>query len=181
MVVVRALRVDFFKGDRRFYRSLLHRSDGLQVEFQGGAYNKLGRGQEVPHDLAHLIVEEELGLRGGVWGVLAAGGMFAHARVVAGRRAPHAVRKGRQLIDEAGDEIMQAEILTRLVCDVAAGELPPDPPTLRRQIGERWWADSVTREALGRAEERLRAKAVAWSDLAPGDALTVDWRLPAGR
>lgn len=171
--------MEFFKGERRFYRSLLHRPDGLQVEFQGGAFNKVGGAdRELPHDLAHLVVEQELGLRNGVWGVLEAGGMFGHARVVAGRRGPHAGRMGRRVIDEAGDEIMQAEILTRLVCDVAAGELPADLPALRRGVGDRWWSDTVTRAALDRSRDRLRGGAAAWSRLAPGEALVAEWQLP---
>lgn len=174
---MRPALVEFFRGERRFYRSLLHRSDGLQVEFQGGAYNTVGGpAPEVPHDLAHLIVEEELGLRRGVWGVLAAGGMFRHARVVAGRRAPHARRRGRAVVEEAGEEIMQAEILTRLVCDVAAGERAPDPHALRREVGERWWSDAVTPAALDRARTRLRAAAAAWAALGPGEPLQVAWR-----
>lgn len=173
------MKVEFFRGERRFYRSRLHRPDGLQVEFQGGSYNTVGGPvPQVPHDLAHLIVESELGLRRGVWGVLAAGGMFRHARVVAGRRAPHATRTGRAVIDAAGDEIMQAEILTRLVCDVVAGERAPDLPALRREIGERWWVDGVTRPALDRARERLRTAAAAWAALGPGEPLEVVWQLP---
>ncbi|MDW5596942.1 hypothetical protein VSS74_21520, partial [Conexibacter stalactiti] len=119
-----AMRVEFVKEKGRRYRSRLHRADGVVVEFEGGAWNKVGRRPgELPHDLAHLIVEDELGLREGVWGVLAAGGMFRHATVVAGRRAPKATRHGRDVIDEAGDRIMQAEILTRVVCDACAGAL----------------------------------------------------------
>jgi len=179
--VVAVVRVEFFKGEGRFYRSLLHRPDGVQVEFQGGAYNKVGGGRELPHDLAHLIVEEELGLRGGVWGVLAAGGLFGHAKVVVGRRPPHEARRSRAVIDAAGDEIMRAEMLTRLVCDVAAGELAPDPQRLRRQVGDRWWVEAVTRQALDRAGERLRAGAAGWGKLAPGESLAASWRLPFGR
>lgn len=170
------LRVQFFRGERRFYRSLLHRADGRVVEFQGGAYNKVGGpDRQLPHDLAHLIVEDELGLDKGVWGVLAAGGLFAHARVVEGRQAPHPRRRSRAVIDEAGDEIMQAEILTRLVCDVAAGLQPPDLPLLRKTVGERWWSDAVTRAALTRSRERLRAGAAAWARLAPGEPLEASW------
>jgi hypothetical protein len=178
---VRPARVEFLRGERRFYRSLLHRSDGLQVEFQGGAYNAVGGpAPQVPHDLAHLIVEEELSLRRGVWGVLAAGGIFRHARVVTGRRAPHATRRGRALVEEAGEEIMQAEMLTRLVCEVAAGERAPDLPALRREVGERWWSDAVTPAALDRARTRLRAAGVAWAALAPGEPLQAAWHLPRG-
>lgn len=178
---MRALRVEFLRGERRFYRSLLHRGDGVLVEFQGGAYNRVGgAAPAVPHDLAHLIVEAELGLTRGVWGVLAAGGMFGHARVVAGRRAPHATRRGRAVIDEAGDDVMQAEMLTRLVCDVAAGASVPDPAVLRRQVGERWWSDAVTRPALDRARERLRAAGTTWARLGPGEPLETAWPLALG-
>nr|WP_221243005.1 hypothetical protein [Conexibacter arvalis] len=158
---------------------MIHRPDGLVVAFEGGAYNKVGGpAREVPHDLAHLIVEEELGLRAGVWGVLAAGGMFAHATVVSGRRAPHAARRGREAIDRAGDRIMQAEILTRAVCDVALAGRPADPRTIRREIGERWWSDDVTAAAIDRARERLHDAASRWAALAPAATLREAWRLP---
>ena len=81
-------RIDFIKGEGTRYRSVLHRPDGVVVELDGGSYNKVP--QPVPHDLAHLIVEDELGLTQGVWGVLVAGGLFRHTKVIAGRQAPHA-------------------------------------------------------------------------------------------
>lgn len=170
------LRVDFVKGEGRRYRSLLHRADGVTVAFDGGAFNAVGGpAGEVPHDLAHLIVENELELRDGVWGVLAAGGMFRHATAVAGRQAPHAARRGRALVDAAGDRIMRAEILTRAVCDVSAGTAPPGPDRIRRAVGERWWSDTVTAAAIERACRRLRAGGVDWAELAPGAALTDAW------
>ncbi len=75
----------FFRGETRRYRSRLQRPAG-----------------ELPHDLAHLVVEDELGLRSGVWGVIVAGGMSGHAVVVAGRRKPQATRRGREIIARAG-------------------------------------------------------------------------------
>lgn len=78
--------IEFIKGEGTRYRSLLHRPDGVVVEFDGGAYNKVP--DRVPHGIAHLIVEDELRLTCGVWGVLVAGGLFpqAHAVQGAGRR-----------------------------------------------------------------------------------------------
>lgn len=176
---VGALVVEFEKGAGRRYRSLLHRADGVVVAFDGGAFNKVGGSAgELPHDLAHLVVEEELGLRAGVWGVLAAGGLFSHATVVSGRQKPHAARRGRAVVDAAGDEVMQAEILTRAVCDAAAGTGPAEPQAIRRAIGERWWSDTVTRPALDRAAARLRTAGAEWSTLPPGGRLTTAWRLP---
>jgi hypothetical protein len=172
------LRVEFEKGEGRRYRSLLSRADGVQVSFDGGAYNKVGgRPGELPHDLAHLIVEDELGLSRGVWGVLAAGGLFRHATVVAGRQPPHAAKRGQAVVDAAGDELMGAEILTRAVCDGCAGVLPLDPAAVERAVGERWWTDTVTRAALDRSRERLRAAATAWAGLRPGEALVEAWKI----
>ena len=54
------VEIEFFKPERRRYRSV-------------------------------FVVEDGLGLEAGLWGVLAAGGVFGHAKVIAGRDA-HAVR-----------------------------------------------------------------------------------------
>ena len=114
------MRIEFLKPERRFYRSLLHRADGLAVQFDGGGYNKVGGpARELPHDLAHFVVEDALELEAGLWGVLAAGGMFDHTKVVEGRRAPHADKRARAVVEAAGDRLSQAEMLTRFVCDLA--------------------------------------------------------------
>jgi hypothetical protein len=74
------------EGGRR-YRSTFARGDGVRVAFQGGSYTSVGGViGELPHDMAHLIVESELGLDAGVWGTLAAGGLFAGStKIVDGR------------------------------------------------------------------------------------------------
>src|SRR5262249_28279925 len=114
------MKVEFVKPQGRRYRSVMHRRDGLVVELDGGGYNKVGgAARELPHDLAHFVVEDGLELEAGLWGVLAAGGMFGHARVIAGRRAPHAAKRAQAVVDAAGDRLSQAEMLTRFVCDLA--------------------------------------------------------------
>jgi hypothetical protein len=168
--------VDFIKGETSRYRSVLHRPDGVDVEFEGGSYNKLGGGHEaIPHDIAHLIVEDELALTGGVWGVLVAGGLFRHARVVGGRQAPHAAERGRAIIKVAGDRITQAEMITRLVCDVVRGDVPRHGAALRSATGDRWWTDRLTEDVLDRCRARLRALAADWAALPPGGTLTLRW------
>jgi hypothetical protein len=174
-----AAQIEFLKDDGRRYTALLHRPDGVDVTFDGGAYNRVGGpAGEVPHDIAHLIVEEELRLRSGVWGVLVAGGMFRHATVVAGRRSPHATKHGREVIARAGDRPMQAEMLTRAVCELSAADGGLDPAAVRRAVGERWWTDAVTSLSLERAHTRLRDAAEQWAGLIPGEALSASWRLP---
>ena len=151
------------KGPTRRYRSILHRADGVEVELDGGAYNRLGA-RELPHDIAHLIVEDELGLDRGVWGVLAAGGLFRGASVRAGRQKPHAARRGREVVAAATEQLNQAEMLVRVVCDAAgAGRVD-----LRTRTGERWWSETLTEAAVARAIERLGRAADDWAALAPG-------------
>ncbi len=173
------VNIEFHKGDQRRYRAILHRPDGCDVAFDGGAYNRVGGpAAELPHDIAHLVVEEELGLRSGVWGVLVAGGMFSHATVISGRRAPQATRRGREVIARAGERPMQAEMLTRAVCDLSAADRDLDPAAIRAAVGERWWSESVTRLSLERAHGRLRDAAEQWADLFPSEVLAASWRLP---
>jgi hypothetical protein len=79
------VEIAFIKCESTRYRSLLHRPDGVVVEFDGGSYNQVGgRPGRVPHDIAHLIVEDELRLTRGVWGVLVARGLFPQAPRSAG-------------------------------------------------------------------------------------------------
>jgi len=103
--------------------------------------------------------------------------MFGHATVVSGRQAPHASRRGRAVIDRAGDRIMQAEILTRAVCDAVAGSGPAEPAAIRRAIGARWWSDDLTADAIARSAERLHDGGARWAALAPGETLAETWRL----
>jgi hypothetical protein len=171
-----AVRIEFVKGETARYRSLLYRADGVTIEFEGGSYNKVGGHPDaVPHDLAHLIVEDELGLTRGVWGVLVAGGLFRHARVIDGRQRPHAAARGRAIVDAAGEQIMQAEMLTRAVCDVARGTLPLEVAAVRRAIGDRWWIDGVSEDVLGRCRRRLRDAAAAWAAVPAGGTLPAEW------
>ena len=99
--------------------------------------------------------------------MLVAGGMFGHATVVAGRRKPQATKHGKAVIARAGDRIMQAEVLTRAICDLCAADAPVDPAAVRRAVGERWWTDSVTPAALAQACDRLREAAAEMGAPAP--------------
>ncbi|MBJ7518922.1 MAG: hypothetical protein JHC84_04425 [Solirubrobacteraceae bacterium] len=165
----------FVKGATRRYRSVLHRADGVEVELDGGAYNRVGGpAREVPHDIAHLIVEDELGLERGVWGVLAAGGLFRGASILAGRQRPHAARHAGEILAAAVEQLNQAEVLVRVACDLSLVDRP-DPHAARGASGDRWWSDAVTADALRACFARLRDAGAAWSALSPGDHLTGRW------
>jgi hypothetical protein len=172
---VPALHIEFTKGPSRRYRSVLHRADGVLVELDGGSYNRVGgRAGEVPHDLAHLVVERELGLERGVWGVLAAGGLFRGATVIAGRQRPHAARRAREILGASVEQLNQAEVLTRAVCDLSLRDRA-DPAALRSAAGARWWSPAVTPDALLRAFAGLREGGERWAALEAGGTLHLTW------
>jgi hypothetical protein len=155
------MEVVFLKPESgRRYRSRLTRPGGLVVELEGGSWNRIGGAErELPHDLAHLVVEDGLGLTEGLWGVIAAGAVFGQVEVVAGRRPPHHDERGRALFAAAKRTVGEAEMLVRTVCDVAvAGET--------RGVGE----------DVARTVDRLREAARAWAATPPGAQLR--WEAP---
>jgi hypothetical protein len=175
---MKPVEIEFFKPERRRYRSVLHRRDGLVIELDGFGYNKVGgAARELPHDLAHFVVEDGLGLEAGLWGVLSSGGMFGHAKVIAGRRPPHAAKRAQAVVDAAGDRLSQAEMLTRFVCDLALEGADRDVSRLRGAACARWWRET-TAEQLSATCRELREASVRWRDLRAGEALKVLWRLP---
>ena len=170
------LKVELVKGETRRYRSFLHRGDGVTVELEGGSYNEVGgRHREVPHDLAHLVVEDELDLAMGVWGVLANGGLFRLATVVGGRQKPHAAARAEAVTKGATESLNQAEMLVGAICAQAAADRI-DPRALRAELGERWSTPAIAAAPLERIQRRLREGSRSWAALRPGEGLQLGWR-----
>jgi hypothetical protein len=141
---------------------VLHRFDGVSVRLEGGSYNRIrGEVGRVPHDIAHLIVEDALGLGGGLWGTLAAGGIVQNAILAGGRKPPHAERRARAITHRAGESLRQAEILVRATADVSLDGGTRDMHALHARVGARWWSPSITPDALERACVDLREAANA--------------------
>jgi hypothetical protein len=172
----RRIPIDFHKGPRGRYHSVLHRADGVSVRLEGGSHNRIrGEVDRVPHDIAHLIVEDSFGLGGGLWGTLAAGGIVQNATLAGGRKPPHAARRARAITDRAGESLRQAEILVRAVADASLDGGTRDPHAFRARVGARWWSPSITPDALDRACAELREAAERWDALEAGSALRLSW------
>ena len=165
------LDIEVFKGETRRYRAILYRADGVEVELDGGAYNRLGD-REVPHDIAHLIVEDELGLDRGVWGVLAAGGFFRGASVRGGGDSGRMRRGGA-----ARSSPPRRSSSTRPRCSSAPCVTPPAPAasTCARTRASAGGPRRLTEAAVARAHERLGAAARDWAVLEPGGSLRFTW------
>lgn len=169
--------IEVWKGTDQRYHSDLHRRDGVRVRLEGGSYNRIGGPVgRIPHDIAHLVVETGFGLESGLWGVLAAGGIVQNASFAEGRLPPHAIRRATALTDGVGEQLRQAEVLVRAAADLslAAGG-PADAAALRRAVGERWWAETITAASLVAVTEALEDAAASWQQLAPGDRFAMSW------
>ncbi len=171
--------ISFVKGAANRYHSLFTRSDGVTVELTAGGYNKVGGpARSVPHDLAHFIVEDALGLDSGLWGVLTAGGMFhpRNTRVVAGRQPPQAARRAAAVVERASEQLGQAEIVVRAVADLALAGRHDDVRAFAAATGTRWALPGVTAQQLATACARLQDAGARWAALAPGESIDVVWR-----
>jgi hypothetical protein len=105
----------------------------------------MASGRDLPHDLAQFVVEEELGLEHGFWGVLARGGSF---KSVPGRRP---TQPGRQITREYRAQLGRAEALVNAHVNA--------------------WKTGIA-TPVGTA---LDAMLVRWRALTLGDELRLNW------
>lgn len=118
----------------------------------------------MPHDLAHLAVEQALGITDGFWGAIDAGATFGGFEPV-DRAARHRAG-GAKVLRRTGDAIMRAELVVSFSYRVWTGrdvspEAVGDPP--------------IDGERLPRALRALDEAGAAWSALPEGRSLTRTW------
>ena len=137
----------------------LHRSDGVVLELPG-----YDRKWLVPHDLAHFATERALGMPGGVFGSIAAGGVFANMRVLRGRPRHDAAQRSKRLLDANKRTLTLAEVVAGLVHRAVEEDRTAD---VCRQVRHAW--DAVGDGPFPWADEPVRAAADAL------DELLVEW------
>lgn len=139
-----------------------------------------GYDDRMPHDLIHFVVERELGLKGGIFGQLAAGGNarlflpvsseaqdrrgMARARRALTKRSERLEQDGRE--DAAASEAAAAVALTAWRARLrGAGFAAPE------------W---IGTERLERICEVLDELSARWRRLAVGEAMSLEWPEAAG-
>ncbi|KXO95018.1 hypothetical protein AXK56_17080 [Tsukamurella pulmonis] len=128
----------------------------------------------MPHDAAHLIVEVEAGLRGGVFGRLADAngldGLFWPADPAERRKASRRKRQptAAQSADMARSEYLAS--LTAALWEVERGHRPPDAawPGAREDA-------AIDPALLTRIFARYDEFAPAWAALPEGGELALTW------
>jgi hypothetical protein len=153
------VRVIFERVDDSRYRIGVLRDGRFDVGADIPLRSAPGGGR-VPHDLVHFAVEEQAGLRLGVFGQVAAGGdVGGFFRPVPAARRPALDRKRSKRIGAAG---RTDTALSERLAGLAAGG----------RIGEAADLDPLLREAINR---RLADLLEQWRALPVGERLVLTW------
>ncbi len=159
------MQVRFTRSGIRRYVVAIEREQGPPLVPRGGP----GYDDHMPHDLAHYVVEEQLGLALGVFGQLAAGGggMFVPApadRTVGERR------RVQRIAAEGRPDMIRSEAAVR-VCMArwqartgrASGPVAADHDGV------------VTPAEMERVVARIEELAARWHALPDGGSLVLEW------
>lgn len=167
------MRVDFERDESGWYRSALHRDDGVVLLLHG--YDRKWR---VPHDLAHFATESALRLAGGVFGSIAAGAMFDNMNVLSGKLKHDAKRRSEQVLKANEKSLGLSEVLAGVVHEAVEHG---DRSELVARAHGAWGVHNTEPfpyppEALTAAADELEELAGRWT----GSTLTVEWVSPRG-
>jgi hypothetical protein len=185
------MEVQFRRTGERRYTVVIFRKDHPAIEMNPAP----GYDPVLPHDLLHLVVEREIGLRHGIFGQIAAGGNAGTFHPIpatkgnkreAARLRRRASRRGDKLLREGRDEL---EISER-AADICFNEwLSRSNNPARMKMADRLPSrqkhmqghrpaddgDMLSGEVLDRICACLDDVSARWAALEPGGSLTVVW------
>ena len=128
-----------------------------------------GYDARLPHDMAHFVVENELGITGGIFGQLAAGGHARTFHPTDPKVTRKVVKRGKRLAVANRGDASLSEKVVYLACRTwnnAHSEVSP--------------IEGVSAEDIRRVCREFDAVSAVWSKLAVGGSMTLVWR-GAGR
>lgn len=130
--------------------------------------------------IVHFIVESELSLDDGLWGLMAAGVLVPDVSVAAGRLPPRSAARSRSLVREAGQRATEAEVLVSLILQIAEEELDENWPEANARLSGAWQPrrsqrPPLTHDEVRRACRRLREVKQQWKELPIGESLSLSW------
>jgi hypothetical protein len=169
------LEITFAKKGLRDYQVFVRRDDGVLLQVES-----FDRPTRLPHDMAHFVVENELRLEQGFWGLLAAGVLFTNMRLAAGRLRPRAREQSRSVLKEAGQHPIEAEVLVSVMLSIAEERADDDWQVVQARLKEVWKPRKSQRGPLSHDEVRrvcreLRIAEEQWRALSVGQSITFVW------
>jgi hypothetical protein len=164
----RSIDILFVQSGHHRIATVATRQDKVRVSIP--VYGPL---DPIPHDLAHYVIEQELGLHDGFWGSVAAGALFGGMKILAGRQRPHAAQRSRDVLAAHRQGIGVSELLVDAGLRAVKGmnlddaPLPIDSPLVRTR------ADLI--KLVAQLHPALDRMCERWSTIALGETLHVVW------
>ena len=170
------MEISFTRTGARTHRTQACRDDGVVLLIP--AYD---RTSPMPHDYAHFIVESELGLEQGFWGLVSDGAIFPGMKVLEGRLPPRAAERSREIQRSAGQKGNEAEVLVGTLYTIAKRNLDRDWRLVARELKEMWRPamsalTPLSPDQVAHVCAALREAQARWSALETGATLTVVWK-----
>ena len=153
-----AMQVTFTRTGERRYRVSVERH-GIEPSYMDPAP---GYDAKLPHDAAHFIVENELGVQGGVFGQLAAGGNAGSFRSDTLKRPRRAEKRSAGMVRANRDEALFSEHAVHVACTTWLG---------RREVP----ATRISPDELERICRAFDDFSTKWSKLGVGESITLAW------
>jgi len=154
------MKVTFTRTAERRYRVSV---DGVGIE---PSYMEPAPGYdpELPHDLAHFIVERELGIKGGIFGQLASGGRAGTFRYDSVRNPSKTARRNKNILSANRDDALFSEHAVHISCSKWKGEKAAYEPMRRISPSD---IDKICRA--------FDDFSLRWSKLRVGESITLEW------
>lgn len=129
-----------------------------------------GYDARLPHDMAHFVVENELGITGGVFGQLAAGGDAGTFHPTEKQSRRKLARRGHRMANTNRDDSLLSEKIVNLACH-----------TWNSDFEDLSAVKGVSDEGIRRVCREFDAVSAVWSKLAVGQSMTLVWTGGASR
>jgi hypothetical protein len=156
------MNVTFTRTGERRYRVSVE-GPGIEPSYMDPAP---GYDERLPHDAAHFIVENELGINGGVFGQLAAGGTANTFRCDTSKKPRKTKKRGREMAKANRDDALFSE--HAVYAAQSRWEKQDIIPDTKIQPAD-----------IERIIVEFEAFAAAWEELPVGGSVTLLWKQKA--
>ena len=160
------MKVTFTKTAQRRYRVSVE-GPGVVSSFMEPA---AGFDTRLPHDMAHFVVENELGINGGVFGQLAAGGTARTFRTTIEKGRRKVAKRGNRIAVANRNDALLSEKLVCVACQAWNNVLTDLTPVQGVPVAD-----------IRRVCREFDTVSAVWSKLATGESMTLLWRGGAGQ
>jgi hypothetical protein len=185
------MRVEFYKKGERQYAVVVLRENLPELRMDPAP----GFDPLMPHDMLHFLVEQELGLRRGIFGQLALGGTAGtfHSKPSEklnsrenSRLRRKTAKRGKKMLKEGSDDCVQSERATYICLydwlsnsseanlRSRAEEMKDTAQSILSQMSETERA-KLNKDKLGEIRTRMDELSRLWSALKVNQAMILEW------